>query len=98
MVRPAGTSAASPAFFLRAQTKEAKPVADVLTIPIPIDPTVVNIDERKEVEYRCKEWGCTEAELMDAVAAVGVDAPKVEAHLINAGHKRKAPLSLDNNR
>jgi hypothetical protein len=69
-----------------------------ITIPIPVEPTVVNIDERKEVEYRCKEWGCTEAELMDAVAAVGVDAPKVEAHLINAGHKRKAPLSLDSNR
>ncbi len=77
--------------------KEAKPMA-AITIPIPVDPTTVNIDERKEVEYRCKEWGCTEAQLMDAVAAVGVDAPKVEAHLINAGHKRKAPLSLDSNR
>ncbi len=73
-------------------------MADVRTIPVPADPTVVDIHERVEIEYRCKEWGCTEAELLAAVAAVGADAPKVEAHLINQGQQRKAPLSLDSSR
>ncbi|MEI8153663.1 MAG: DUF3606 domain-containing protein [Hyphomicrobiales bacterium] len=70
----------------------------LIAIPVPADPTLVNVRERLEVEYRCQEWGCTEEELLDAVASVGDAAAQVEAFLINEGHKRKASLSLDGDR
>ncbi|MCX7314519.1 MAG: DUF3606 domain-containing protein [Alphaproteobacteria bacterium] len=50
----------------------------LIAIPVPADPTLVNVRERLEVEYRCQEWGCTEEELLDAVASVGDAAAQAE--------------------
>jgi len=43
----------------------------------------VNVYEYHEFLYWTKKFGCTEAELREAVRAVGVRADKVEAHLKN---------------
>ena len=49
----------------------------------PVDPDRVNLDEPREVQYRRKEYGCTERQLKQAVAAVGDSAAKVRQHLRN---------------
>ena len=49
----------------------------------------VNIDDPNELQEWCAYWGCTPAELKEAVQDVGVMAANVEAQLTAKGHKRK---------
>jgi hypothetical protein len=42
---------------------------------------VINAYGEHEVRYWCKEFGCTEEELFDAVDAVGTMSDKVRAHM-----------------
>jgi hypothetical protein len=56
-------------------------MADDLTNRGPADRTRVNIHEPWEVRWWCREFGCTEQQLRDAVRAVGVMSHHVRAHL-----------------
>ena len=56
-------------------------MADDLKNRGPQDRSRVNVNEDWEVTYWCKEFGCSEAELRAAVAAVGVSVPAVRVHL-----------------
>jgi len=56
-------------------------MADDLTNRGPADRSRVNVNEDWEVRYWCAEFRCTEPQLRAAVAAVGVMADKVRAHL-----------------
>jgi Protein of unknown function (DUF3606) len=56
-------------------------MADDKTNRGPQDRARVNINEKYEVEYWSKKFGCTPAELREAVHAVGVMAADVEAYL-----------------
>lgn len=58
-------------------------MADDLNIRGPADRSCVNIADPGEVKYRRKEYGCTEQQLRQAVAAVGVSAAKVSQYLKN---------------
>jgi uncharacterized protein DUF3606 len=49
----------------------------------PADPSRVNVDDPSEVKYRLKEYGCTEQQLRQAVAAVGASAAKVRQYFKN---------------
>ena len=49
----------------------------------PADANQVNVSEAAEVEYWRKKYGCTEAQLRHAVAAVGPSAGKVKQYLKN---------------
>lgn len=49
----------------------------------PADRSSVNVNEPGEVIYRRKEYGCTEQQLRQAVAAVGLSAAKVSQYLKN---------------
>ena len=54
---------------------------DVLKNRGPADRSRVNVNEPSEVKYRRKEFGCTEQQLRQAVAAVGVSAAKISQYL-----------------
>jgi hypothetical protein len=56
-------------------------MSDDLTNRGPADRARINVHEPWEVSYWCKEFGCTEQHLRDAVAAVGVMAAKVRERL-----------------
>jgi len=56
-------------------------MADDLTNRGPADRSRVNVNEYWEVQHWCRQFGCTEVQLRAAVAAVGVMADKVRAHL-----------------
>lgn len=47
----------------------------------PADRARVNVNEAWERAYWCKDFGCTEAQLRAAVAAVGVMVVNVRRHL-----------------
>jgi len=47
----------------------------------PADHRRINIDEPWEVKYRRREFGCTEQQLRQAIAAVGDSAAKVSQYL-----------------
>jgi hypothetical protein len=47
----------------------------------PQDASRINVNEPYEVTWWCDELGCTAAQLRSAVAAVGVGADRVRAHL-----------------
>jgi hypothetical protein len=47
----------------------------------PQDASRVNVHEPYEVEYWCKRFGCTKAQLISAVNAVGTMVKDVERHL-----------------
>lgn len=47
----------------------------------PADKSRINVNESWELEWWCKELGCTEKELRAAVKAVGVMAADVRKHL-----------------
>jgi hypothetical protein len=49
----------------------------------------VNVDDPGELQGWCGYWGCTSAELMEAVQDVGVMPANTEAQLKAKGHKRK---------
>lgn len=47
---------------------------------VPADRSRVNVDDPAEVKYWRKEYGCTEQQLRQAVAAAGVSAAKVRQY------------------
>ncbi|KFA87143.1 DUF3606 domain-containing protein [Archangium violaceum] len=47
----------------------------------PEDASRVNVNQEHEVDYWCGKFGCTAAELREAVREVGVMASDVEAYL-----------------
>ncbi len=47
----------------------------------PLDPGRINPRDPAELQYWCKELGCTEAQLKAAVAAVGEHLAAVREHL-----------------
>jgi len=47
----------------------------------PADRSRINVNEPWEVKYWCKELGCTESKLRQAVAAVGVSVSAVREWL-----------------
>jgi hypothetical protein len=49
----------------------------------PAEPGRVNVNEPSEVKYRCKQFGCTEQQLRQAVSMVGASAEKVGHYLKN---------------
>ena len=49
----------------------------------PLDPERVDLADAWEIQYRRKQFGCTELQLKQAVAAVGDAAAKVKLHLRN---------------
>ena len=49
----------------------------------PADPDQVSVDQPADVNYWRKKYGCTEAQLRHAVAAVGPSAGKVKQYLKN---------------
>jgi hypothetical protein len=68
-------------------------MADNLKNRAPADHSRINIDEPSEVQYRRRQFGCTEQQLRQAVAAVGASADKVSQYLKNKSTppKGKAP-------
>lgn len=54
---------------------------DDLTKKKPQDASKVNVNEDWEVRYWCKEFGCTEQQLRNAVKAVGVSVAAVRKYL-----------------
>ncbi len=53
------------------------------------DVDLVSIHDPNELREWCAYWGCTPAELKQAVQDVGVMAANIEAQLKVKGHKRK---------
>ena len=56
-------------------------MSDDLTKKRPLDASRVNVHEPWEVEYWCKRFGCTKAQLVQAVNAVGTSSSAVERYL-----------------
>ena len=56
-------------------------MSDDLTKRRPQDASKVNVHEPYEVNWWCHEFGCTKAQLIAAVNAVGVMADKVRQYL-----------------
>lgn len=56
-------------------------MSDDLTKKGPADASRVNLHETWEVEYWCKKFGCTAAQLIAAVHAVGPFVADVRRHL-----------------
>jgi hypothetical protein len=56
-------------------------MADNLKKTGPEDDTRVNVNQEHEVRYWCTKYGCTEAELREAVKAVGTSAAAVGEYL-----------------
>ena len=50
----------------------------------PLDAGRINLTDALEIEYWCRELGCTEAALNDAVTAVGAHVAAVREQLRNA--------------
>lgn len=49
----------------------------------PIDCTRVNVDDPSSVKYWRKQYGCTEQQLRQAIAAAGVSPAKVKQYFRN---------------
>ena len=58
-------------------------MADNLKNRAPADRSQINVNEPSEVQYRRRQFGCTEQQLRQAVAAVGASADKVSQFLKN---------------
>ena len=58
-------------------------MADNLKNRAPADHSRINVNEPSEVQYRRRQFGCTEQQLRQAVAAVGASADKVSQFLKN---------------
>ena len=56
-------------------------MADDLSNRGPQDRARINVNEGHELDYWCEALGCTERQLREAVAAVGVSADKVREYL-----------------
>ena len=50
----------------------------------PLDAGRINLDDALEIEYWCRELGCTEAALQEAVAQVGAHVAAVREQLRSA--------------
>lgn len=57
-------------------------MSDDLSKRGPADRSRINVNEPWEVRYWCKEFGCTETQLREAVKKVGVSANAVRRHLL----------------
>lgn len=69
--------------IVRAHPKRMSYMPDQPKHRAPADPSQINLNEPWEVTYRRKEYGCTEQQLRQAVAAVGTSAAKVSQYLKN---------------
>ena len=58
-------------------------MADDVKNRAPADGSRINVNEPLEVMYLRKQYGCTEQQLRQAVAAVGASADKVSQYLKN---------------
>ena len=47
----------------------------------PMDPGRVELTDPMDIDYWCREFGCTEAQIRDAVAAVGSHVTAVREEL-----------------
>jgi hypothetical protein len=56
-------------------------MTDNRSIPGPADRNFININQEHELTYWCKALGCTRAQLIAAVGAVGTSAAAVRRHL-----------------
>ena len=56
-------------------------MADDQTKQGPADPNRINMSEEHEIRYWTQKFGCTKAELVSAVGAVGPMAAKVATQL-----------------
>lgn len=56
-------------------------MSDDLTKRRPQDANKVNVHETWEVDYWCRKFGCTRAQLVSAVSVVGTSATAVEKYL-----------------
>jgi Protein of unknown function (DUF3606) len=56
-------------------------MSDDLSKRKPQDSSKVNVNEAWEVQYWCKKFGVTEAQLRAAVRAVGVSSSAVQRYL-----------------
>lgn len=56
-------------------------MADDLSNRGPQDRARINVNEPHELDYWCEALGCTEQQLRDAVAAVGVSAEAVREYI-----------------
>ena len=56
-------------------------MSDDLTKKRPQDASRVNVHEEWEVKYWCQKFGCTQAQLVAAVHAVGTSAEAVRRYL-----------------
>ncbi len=65
-------------------------MSDDLNAFKPLDPGRVNPLDPVELRYWCRELGCTEAQLLAAIGAVGEHVSAIRAHLA-AGAARPAP-------
>jgi hypothetical protein len=54
----------------------------------PADPERVSVAEAWEVRYWCKQFGCTERQLREAVSTVGDAGAKVRVYLKNKSKPR----------
>lgn len=54
---------------------------DDKTITAPADRKRIDVNDTSEVNNWCESFGCTEAELKAAVAAVGTSAAAVKSYL-----------------
>jgi hypothetical protein len=61
--------------------KQEGALSDNLKIKEPVDGNKVNIHEPYEVNYWCKKWNVTKAQLEAAVKAVGTSKAAVAKHL-----------------
>jgi hypothetical protein len=66
---------------IRSEPWEEEVMSDDLSNRGPADRARVNVNESWERAYWCKQFGCTEQQLRDAVTAVGVMADAVRRHL-----------------
>lgn len=57
----------------------------------PLDPGRVNPLDPVELRYWCRELGCTEAQLLAAIGAVGEHVSAIRAHLAERGAPAAPP-------
>jgi hypothetical protein len=69
------------AYYLNVLVVEGSTMADDPKKNGPEDASRVNIHQEHEVRYWCSKFGCTEAELREAVKAVGTSAAAVGEYL-----------------
>jgi hypothetical protein len=56
-------------------------MTDQPDLPKPMDPGRVELMDPMDIDYWCRQFGCTEAQIRDAVAAVGSHVAAVREEL-----------------